>query len=178
MDVVTNEVVDKFDPTSRLEQKLADGPLGGQVTLKDLGWPDKIQQGIDAVNGLLAATFVLYCIGIAFAGILIISSFLAIFSTGRLLSIVNLIMAFLSFLALVIASAIVTAFMVKVTDVINENGNDIGVYANKGSKFLAITWAATGAMFLALLSWIVLFILGRKQRRRGGYNDKDVAVRG
>lgn len=144
---------------------MAEGPLGGKVTLQDLGYPDEIQDGINAINGLLSATFVLYCIGIALSGILIILSLAAIFSHGPGLPIANLLLAFIAFLAFGIGSAILTAFMVKASSLINENGNDIGLYAHKGSKFLALTWAATGAMLLALLVWIFVAITGRKDKK-------------
>lgn len=143
---------------------MAEGPLGGKVTLQDLGYPNEIQDGIDAINGLLGATFVLYCIGIALSGILIILSLAAILSNGPGLPIANLLLAFLAFLAFGIGSAILTAFMVKASNLINENGNDIGLYAYKGNKFLALTWAATGAMILAFLAWILVAIRGRKDK--------------
>jgi len=168
----------KFDPTSDLEKKLADGPLGLEVTLEDLGWPEEIQDGIDGLNALTTATFVFYCIGIGFAGILILTSIAAIFATGRLLSIVNMVMAVLAFLCLGIASAVLTAFMVKTTDLINDKGNDVGVYAGRGNKFLTITWVATGLMLLATIAWIVFFIMGRKHSRRRGSGEKNGVVHG
>lgn len=81
---------------------------------------------------------------------------------NRYLKLVNLVLSFLSFLCFGLGSAILTAFMAKASNLINEHGNDVGLYAHKGGKFLAITWAATGAMFLAWLTWIVLSILGKK----------------
>lgn len=140
---------------------MAEGPLGGKVTLQDLGYPDEIQDGINAINGLLGATFVLYCLGIALAGVLILLSFGAIFTHRSGLPVFNLVLAFLAFLAFGIGSAILTAFMVKASSLINEHGNDIGLYARKGNKFLALTWAATGAMLLAFLAWIFVVIFRR-----------------
>ena len=123
---------------------------------------------------MTAASFILYCIGIAFAGVLIITTVLAIFATGRLLAIINFLFSLLSFLALGIGSAVLTAFMVKVTDIINDRGNSVGIYAKKGSKFLTITWVATGLMLLTLISWVVLFIIGRKHSSRRVRTEKDV----
>lgn len=113
---------------------------------------------------MLAATFIFYVLGIAFAGVLILTSLSSIFMDNRYLKLVNLLLSFLSFLCFGLGSAILTAFMVKASDLINEHGNDVGLYAHKGGKFLALTWAATGAMFLAWLTWIVLSILGRRKR--------------
>ena len=74
-------------------------------------------------------------------------------------------MALLAFIAIGLASALVTAVMVKATDLINQYGNDIGVEASKGNKFLALTWAATGVMFVVVLAWVVEFCVGRRQKR-------------
>ena len=159
--------IDKFDPTGQLEEQLASGPFGGKITLEDLGYPDAIQDGINSINALLQATFIFYVLGIAFAGILILTSIASIFRTGRILSLLNVLLSFLSFLCLGIGSAILTAFMVKAAKLINDYGNEVGLYANRGNKFLALTWAAAGAMFLSWLAWIVLFILGRNKHGLG-----------
>lgn len=59
-------------------------------------------------------------------------------------------------MALGVASGIATAVAVKATEIINEEGNRIGVTASRGNKFLAMTWSATGLMLVATLSWMVL----------------------
>ena len=114
----------------------------------------------------MTAMFVLYCIGAAAAGLCIIFSLVSFFATGRLSSCLNFLLAIVAFLALAISSAIVTAIIVKATNLINQYGNDIGLYAYKGRKFLAMTWAATAAMLLAMVAWIVIFCMGRKNTRR------------
>jgi hypothetical protein len=55
--------------------------------------------------------------------------------------------------------------MVKGTGLINEYGNDIGLEAKYGGKFLALTWAATGLMLVVLLAWVVEFCVGRRQKK-------------
>lgn len=130
--------------------------------MTDLGYSDDIQTGIDGLNIAMSATFVIYCIGIATAGLAMITSLIAVFVTGRLFSLFNLSLDVLAFLALGIASAIATGIMMKATDLINKYGNGVGLYAYKGTKYLAITWAATGAMLLASLAWLAIFLLGKK----------------
>jgi hypothetical protein len=49
--------------------------------------------------------------------------------------------------------------------VINKYGGDIGVSADRGNKFLALTWAATAAMFIAVIVWIVAFFSGDSSGR-------------
>ncbi len=53
---------------------------------------------------------------------------------------------------------------VKATNLINQHGNDIGIAAYKGNKFLAMTWAATAVMLLAAIAWIAECCVGRQKR--------------
>lgn len=59
----------------------------------------------------------------------------------------------------------------KATDVINEHGNEIGVYAYIGRKFLILTWVSVAAMLIAWIIWIPICLRGKdhesKRRRRG-----------
>ncbi|OBT45596.1 hypothetical protein VE00_03562 [Pseudogymnoascus sp. WSF 3629] len=155
-----------FDPTSQIQKELDSGPLAGKINLADLGYSDDIKNGIKAFNIAMTAMFILYCIGAAAAGLCIILALLSFFSTGRLTSCLNFLLAIVAFLALAISSAIVTAIIVKATQVVNQYGNDVGLYAYKGRKFLAMTWAATAAMLLATVAWVVIFCMGRKDSRR------------
>jgi hypothetical protein len=165
---------DQFDPTSEIQAELNKSSIGSKISLADLNWPEDIQNGIDAVNGALAATFIFYCIGIAACGLAIVFSLIAIFLNGaRLFSFFNFGLAVVAFLVLVIASALVTAVMVKGANVINEFGNDAGVYAYKGGGYLALTWAATGIMLLASIFWITECCVGRRARRRE-YTEKPI----
>src|SRR5690349_19321730 len=49
----------QFDPTRIIEDAL-NRTTGTEVTLSDLQWPEDIQNGIHALNALMAAMFVLY----------------------------------------------------------------------------------------------------------------------
>ncbi|OBT88152.1 hypothetical protein VE02_03534 [Pseudogymnoascus sp. 03VT05] len=155
-----------FDPTSELQKELDSGPLAGKINLADLGYSEDIKNGIKAFNIAMTAMFILHCIGAAASGLCIIVALTSFFSTGRLTSCLNFLLAIIAFLALAISSAIVTAIIVKATDLINQYGNDVGLYAYKGRKFLAMTWAATAAMLLATVAWVVIFCMGRKDSRR------------
>ncbi|KAG9188501.1 hypothetical protein G6011_02424 [Alternaria panax] len=153
----------KFDPTQIIQDAL--DRTGVDITLQDLQWPDDIQTGIDTLNALMAAMFVLYVIAICLIFITLVTSVLGIFiGNGRLTSCVNFLLATLAFLAIGLASALVTAVIVKGTDIINDKGGDIGLNANYGSKFLALTWAATALMLIVLLGWIASFCIGGKDR--------------
>jgi hypothetical protein len=158
----------KFDPTRIVEDAL-NKTTGTKVTLDDLKWPQDIQDGIKALNALMAAMFVLYVIAICLIFVAFLAAVFAVIASGRLSACVNFLVAILAFIAIGLASALVTAVMVKATSLINQHGNDIGIEAKKGSKFLALTWAATGLMFIVVLAWVVEFCVGRRQKNRTPY---------
>ena len=65
-----------------------------------------------------------------------------------------------------IASIAITLIQVKATHIINKYGNDIGVYADEGKKYLILTWVATSVMLLATFVWVAEFCVGRRNSRR------------
>lgn len=154
----------KFNPTQIIEDAL-NRTTGLEITLEDLKWPEDIQTGINALNALMGAMFVLYVIAICLIFVTLVSALLGLFLSGRLSACVNFLVAVLAFLAIGLASALTTAVMVKGADVINQYGNDIGVAAYWGSKFLALTWAATGCMLVVVVWWVIEFCIGRRDRR-------------
>lgn len=158
----------KFDPTAIIQNAL-NNATGVNVTLQDLKWPEDIDNGIKALNALMAAMFVLYVIAICLIFIALLAAVFAVLASGRLSACVNFLIATLAFLAIGLASALVTAVVVKATHLINQYGNDIGIAAYWGGKFLALTWAATGLMFVVVLAWVVEFCVGRRGRRETVY---------
>lgn len=157
-----------FNPTQILEDAL--NSSGVDVTLSDLEWPSDIQRGLDALRIVSITAFVLYCIAIGLLFLSFASALAAIFLSGRLSACVNLLLGVLAFLAVGLASALVTAVIEKGGDVINEHGNKIGVQAVKGKKFLVITWVSTGLAFLMVVVWVAELCVGR--RRKGSYGQK------
>jgi hypothetical protein len=154
----------KFNPTQIIEDAL-NRTTGTEVTLSDLQWPEDIETGIRALNALMAAMFVLYIIAICLIFLALVAAVAAILLSGRLSACLNFLLATVAFLAIGLASALVTAVMVKGTGLINDYGNDIGLEAKYGGKFLALTWAATGLMLVVLLAWVVEFCVGRRQKK-------------
>ncbi|KAI9736365.1 MAG: hypothetical protein M1834_001252 [Cirrosporium novae-zelandiae] len=149
-----------FDPSDILSSELTSG-----INLTDLDWPDDIDDKIQDVKTASKALFVLYCIGIAAAGISVLASIAAVIIDGRLIAFVNFILALIAFLGLGIASAIVTVVVVKVVDAVNKYGDDISISATKGNKFLGMTWAATALMLIAAMGWVLDCCAGRKKRK-------------
>ena len=158
-----NRAMYKFDPTAIIQEAL--NKTGVDVTLADLNWPEDIERGIKTLNALMGAMFVLYCIAIALIFVAFLAAAAAILLSGRLSACVNFLVSILAFLAIGLASALVTAVMVKATNIINDKGSEIGLEANRGNKFLALTWAATGLMFVVVLSWVAEFCIGRRHNK-------------
>lgn len=152
----------KFDPTAIVQDAL-NRATKGKVKLSDLNWPDDIERGVKALNALMVAMFVLYVISICLIFLALLAALAAVFAEGRLSACVNFMLAVLAFLAVGIASGLVTAVGVKVADLINEYGNEIGLVADWGGKFLALTWAATGVMLVCVVAWMVEFCVGRRR---------------
>ena len=168
---------DHFDPAGIIDSELKVGAL--HINLTTLQWPQSLTDGIDALNASLDATFILYVIGIAACGLVIIFSVVMFFLPSkynitatnhhyhsRFISALAGLLAIIAFLALGIASAIVTIIMVKVINLVTQYGNDIGVYAYRGDKFLTITWAATGVMLLAAVAWAAECCFRKRMKRR------------
>lgn len=152
-----------FDPEEILERALNKSGVG--VTLDDLEWPQDIQRGLDALRIVSVTSFVLYCISIALIFLTLVAALPAVFATSRLTACLNLMVTILAFLAIGLASALVTAVIVKGSEVINQYGNDIGVEAHRGNKFLALTWAATALMFITLIAWSMELCFGHRKRQ-------------
>jgi hypothetical protein len=136
-----------FDPTAALQRSLNES--GVKITLEDLNWPQDLEKGISALRVAMKASFVLYCIGIAFCFLAAIASTFWVLSGGRATATLVIVLAVLAFLTLGIASAITTAVAVKGDQVIDKYGKTIGVSADRGNGFLGLTWAATALMFVS-----------------------------
>jgi len=159
-----------FNPTEILERALNESGVG--VSLDDLHWPADIQRGIDALRVVLRTVFVLYCIAIGLIFISLVAAFPAMLSSGRLAACLNVMFTALAFLAVGLASGLITAVIVKGSNVLNKYGAEVGVQAQKGGKFLAITWSATALMLIALVAWAFETCFGHRKRRDAAYVPK------
>jgi hypothetical protein len=163
-----------FDPGAALQRTLNETHTG--VTLKDLGWPDDLDNGIKALRDSVRVTFALYCIGIGFTFLAMLAFVFWMVGPstggGRGPPLLGMALAFVSFFVLGIASAIVTAVAVKGNDVIDKYGKKIGVEAARGNGYLALTWTATGLMFLATVLGCVGMCFGRRKHKVRQFGEK------
>lgn len=148
-----------FDPAKVIQSELKPG-----LNLTDLKWPSSIQDGIQAVKLASNVMFVLYCIGIAAVGLALLGSIVGIVAAGRFGAMVNSMLAFLAFFSLMLASAISTGIIVKITNLVTKHGHDVGLAATRGNRFIGMTWAATILVLLASITWFVEIVIGWKRQ--------------
>lgn len=78
----------RFDPTAVLQSELKTG-----INLTELKWPQAIEDAVQAVGVATNAMFVLYCIGVATAGVAVLGSVMGLLAGGRFSALVNLMLA-------------------------------------------------------------------------------------
>ena len=81
-----------FDPATTIQNELRPG-----INLTALKWPSAIQDGINGIKLASNVMFVLYCIGIAAAGVALLGAFVGVIAAGRFAAMVNSMLAFVSF---------------------------------------------------------------------------------
>ncbi|KAI1097594.1 hypothetical protein F4804DRAFT_159885 [Jackrogersella minutella] len=154
-----------FNLTDVLQKEIDAGPL--KLNASDIPIPDSIQETIDYLNSFLLATFVLYVLGSGFSGLSFLSCIVVLTlrrsTINRVSIIINIVLAALATLCLAISSAIATAISKKGVSEINSAGDDVGISAIEGTKFMTISWVAFAVMFVTLLFWSVPCCLPRKQ---------------
>jgi len=153
----------QFDPGETLQRQL--NASGVDVNLSDLHWPSAIDKAVNDLKLAFNIMFVLYCIGITAVGFAFLGSILGIFFQGRISALGNIFLTQLAFLALLIASIIITVGSDKATNAINKYGKAIDINAARGKKLLGLTWATVVLSFLASLAWLVEFIIWRKKQK-------------
>ncbi|OLN97595.1 SUR7 family protein pun1-like protein 1 [Colletotrichum chlorophyti] len=151
--------------TRMLDQELSVGPL--RLSLADLNWPDSIEDTMDMVNKFLLAVWVLYVLGIAFSGLAILGSLAAFFlGFKRRMTVSNFILTLLAAIVLFAGSLITTIGANKGAKEISDIGDDIGISATAGRKFMIISWVAFAVMVVAAIYWVTQFCVERRSRKR------------
>lgn len=132
------------------------------INLTSLDVPTGMEHAIDAVAGATHAIFVLYCFGAAAAGLAILMGAAAVLISPMVLKLANAGLLALGFFVIGLASTISQIIVSEVTNAINEVGPDVGIEAIQGTKFIALTWAATALLGAASLVWTVEAFLARR----------------
>ncbi|KXT01803.1 hypothetical protein AC578_2023 [Pseudocercospora eumusae] len=103
---------------------------------------------------------VLYYISIICLGLALLLSIWSVISFSRKKVIANIIFILpaLGFLAL--ASVSSHGIAIGASAVLNFLGDGVGIQANKGGKFIALTWATTILVLVDVGLWVLLFLVG------------------
>lgn len=146
-----------FNLTEIVEKALPD-----QISLGDINWPSAINDAEKLVRSASLAAFILYVCAIVFIFLALVGAVFGFFTSGRLSACCNLLIDFIAFLCIGAASGVATAIIVEAVKELNKYGNDLGISATRGTRFLAMTWAATGVMLIALIISFVQLCVGRR----------------
>ncbi|KAF7544901.1 hypothetical protein G7Z17_g9589 [Cylindrodendrum hubeiense] len=155
----------RFDLNKMINKELSVGPL--DITLDDLNWPDSIDDAINTLNSALLALFIFYVLGVGFSGLAMLACVAGFFLAGRRsVTIGNLTLAALAATSITVGSIIGTVAAHKGADKINDLGEDIGLSASIGSKFIALTWVSSAFMIAAAVYWTAQICLMRRDKKR------------
>lgn len=156
---------DRFNLSDILDQQLSVGPF--DLSLADINWPEDIQDTVDTLNDALLGLFILFVLGVGFSGLCVAGSIAGFFLFLKSSVVwINLIMATLSALCLTICSILVTVAGKKGVDKINDIGDDIGISAKLGTKFIIITWVAAGCMMAVMMYWVTQLCMMRREKKK------------
>ena len=151
-----------------LDEELRVGPF--EISLNDLGFSDDLQKKLDEVPKLFMAMAILYILAAGFSGLSILASLAALFmlpQAGRMLVLANFTLAFLAMVCLLAGNLATTIGGKKVVDAVADFGEDIGLYASRGHKFMALVWTAFALMTVSTIYWGYEFFAETRMKRRG-----------
>ena len=133
-----------------------------------------MQEEFDKIPKLLIALAVIYFFALGFTGLSLIASAAALglmHTRARMIAMANLAVAALASLALLIGNLVTTIGTKTAVKKINDLGDDIGLSASAGVKFMAMSWVAFGLMVISVGYWGYQFRLS-KRYGHGGFNEK------
>ncbi|KAF3766356.1 hypothetical protein M406DRAFT_339597 [Cryphonectria parasitica EP155] len=156
-----------YNFTSKLNEELSLGPFA--FTLSELGVSDSVQEKLALVPKVAKALAAVFIASVGLTGLAMITSlagFLLIPRAGRLLSFLNVCIAFWAMILLLASSLVATiAPRIVAEEIANNGGDDIGLEVDYNMKLASLTWAAFALMVLSLAYWFVEFIVENKQAK-------------
>ena len=141
------------------------GPV--HLNLADLRFPSGIQRQVNKLNSLLLAVFVFYVLGIGFSGLSMVLCVVGIVMTlSRLIALSNFAAAALAALTYMIGAIITTIGANEGAETISDFGENVGVSASAGKKFIVLSWVAFAVMAVATIYWFGELWIDRRSRKR------------
>lgn len=153
-----------FSPTEMLRRHLPSG-----ITLDELHWPSAIEVAEGALKVFGVALSVLHILSIICIGTTVLSAASKLCFGGRICVLINFVVNAVSsqvsshmaqsnrncdqlaLVAIALATIFSTVIVEKEVDVINKHGEDIGIAATKGTRFLSMMWVSTVLMLVAII---------------------------
>ncbi|KAJ5081717.1 hypothetical protein NUU61_009981 [Penicillium alfredii] len=142
-----------FDPTQAWPKEITQGP--------ELAWPRVISDDFHAFRLTSQAMAVLYCIGVATMGVVLLVRVWMTLKPKPQQGLLEFGFLVLGTLSISIASIIATVLAFEFVALINAHGKGSKVSAKYGEKFLGMTWAAVGLLLVgSLASFVNVFVRG------------------
>ncbi|KAL2106397.1 hypothetical protein VUR80DRAFT_6780 [Thermomyces stellatus] len=149
-----------FDSTGAYNTTNCTEPLKSRITpATHLGLADDLRSQLDKIPRLFQALSAIYILAIVSSGLsLLLAAGRRFIRPSFVLpaSLTSAITAVLGVLGLLIANVLVTGSVRPAADRVNEFGEEIGLLASRGRKFLVITWCVFAAMLIATALWVAL----------------------
>lgn len=117
---------------------------------------------------------ILYWIGIVSVGLALVLGAVALVKgpSGKL-ALINVFVSLTALIFLALASLVTHGLAIAATEVINFIVGGLGVSAELGRNFLALTWATTAMVLANMLLWILVFFLVKNHGAIGGRSRPD-----
>lgn len=148
-----------------LDKQLGVGPF--QLNLADLGLTNDIQDKLDDVPKIIQAIVAMYIIAAIFVLLSLFGSCGAIAlipnPSGRTIVMANVGLAGAAVFFLLIGNLITTIGSGVVVDKVTDLGDDIGLSAVRGGKFMALSWGAFALMLITVFYWVYEFFAEKKR---------------
>lgn len=153
----------QFNVTALFDQDVRND--SSELGLASLGFTEDLVHVLNQIPAAFMAVSALFITGSVLVGASLAGSVCAVFAVQRARAAVlaNLILAWLAWLVLLLATAISQATASTITRKVNELDDDVGLSAASGTKFSALTWAAVSLTLVAALSWSWTFAQPPKQ---------------
>lgn len=133
-----------------------------------MGLTKDIQDKINDIPKIIRAIVATYIIAAGFILFNLVASVVAIIRipnpSGQMIVTGNIGLASFAVIFLLIGNLITTIGSSKVVEEVTKHGNHLGLYAERGVKYMAVTWATFGLMLLTVFYWVYEFFA---ERRRG-----------
>ncbi|KAK3046162.1 hypothetical protein LTR09_012322 [Extremus antarcticus] len=130
--------------------------------------PDSVHSVIDSCEkhsaiDPMSLIRIVYWIGIVHIIVALVLGIASTFHRSRKIAFANIVCTLFAFIAMGLASVVANGLALAATKVINFLGEDLGLAAYLGHKFLRLTWAATGLMAANLVLIFVVYYVDKRQ---------------